>query len=118
MRQHHSAKQANCAGRADNTGRDDPGGAARIANPVLDLLGGVDYARRQAGVSVVSMSWGSSEFPGENFYDGYFTTPGGHRGVTFVASSGDDGTTSWPATSTNVLAVGGTTLSLNSAGGY
>jgi len=38
--------------------------------------------------------------------------------VTFVAASGDDGVTSWPATSPYVVAVGGTTLSLDSSGNY
>ena len=58
------------------------------------------------------MSWGSGEFSAETSYDGAFTTPGGHPGVTFVASSGDDGgTVPWPAASPNVLAVGGTMLS-------
>ena len=28
---------------------------------------------------------------GETSYDSYFTTPAGHTGVTFVASSGDSG---------------------------
>src|SRR5262249_55210321 len=41
----------------------------------------------------------------------------GHAGVTFVASSGDAGAPdSYPAASPNVLAVGGTTLSLSSSG--
>jgi subtilase family serine protease len=91
---------------------------AKSAN-LSDLLGAVDYARHAAGVSVVSMSWGGSEFQGENSYDTYFTTPAGHTGVTFVGSSGDNGAPSlWPALSPNVLAVGGTTLSFSSAGNY
>src|SRR5207244_4057918 len=40
-----------------------------------DLLTAVNYARSQTGVSVVSMSWGASEFFGETSYDSYFTTP-------------------------------------------
>jgi hypothetical protein len=54
--------------------------------------------------------------------DSYFTTPAGHAGVTFVAAAGDSGAWSgpiWPASSPNVLAVGGSTLHvLNSAGTY
>src|SRR5262249_38291167 len=43
-----------------------------------------------------------------------FTTPAGHQGVTFIASSGDYGApVSYPAISPNVLAVGGTTLNLS-----
>jgi hypothetical protein len=86
-----------------------------------DLLSAVNYARNLAGVSVVSMSWGAGEFAGENSYDSYFTTPAGHTGVTFVASSGDSGSAGapeWPSISSNVLAVGGTQLTLNSNGNY
>ena len=43
-----------------------------------------------------------------------FTTPVGHGGVTFLASTGDDGSPgSFPAYSPNVVAVGGTTLTLS-----
>jgi subtilase family serine protease len=85
-----------------------------------DLLTAVDYARRQPGVSVVSMSWGSSEFSQETQLDAYFTTPAGHQGVSFVAAAGDTGAPAgWPATSPNVLAVGGTSLKiLDAAGTY
>jgi hypothetical protein len=80
-----------------------------------DLLTAVDTARNTAGVVAVSMSWGAGEFSGETSYDGHFTSPTG-RGVTFTASSGDSGAQfglDWPAASSNVLSVGGTTLSLN-----
>lgn len=84
-----------------------------------DLLAGVNYARDVSSVSVISMSWGSSEFMGETQYDSDFTTPAGHIGISFVASSGDDGSPGlWPAMSTNVLAVGGTTLSTTTTGSY
>lgn len=85
-----------------------------------DLLTGVATAADAAGVSVVSMSWGSSEFRGENSYDSYFTTPSGHTPVTFVAASGDEGSSrgaEWPATSGNVVSVGGTTLNLSGTSG-
>ncbi len=81
-------------------------------NDLNDLLTGVDYAVGQ-GASVVSMSWGTGEFAAETTasYDGHFA---GHPGVTFVAASGDNGAPpSWPAISTQVVAVGGTTLRLN-----
>ncbi len=93
-----------------------------------DLLGAVNYARNYAGVSVVSMSWGGSEFYNESSDDSYFTTPAGHigggglvGGITFVASSGDSGAwygPQWPAVSPRVLAVGGTSLYLTSNGSY
>ncbi|HEY7314901.1 MAG TPA: S53 family peptidase, partial [Gemmataceae bacterium] len=79
-----------------------------------DLFQGVQYAARQPGVSVVSMSWGTAEFSGEASNDNTFTTPSGHQGVSFVASAGDTGAAPlYPAVSPNVLGVGGTTLSLN-----
>jgi hypothetical protein len=85
------------------------------SSSLTDLLKAVDTAASYPGVSVVSMSWGSSEFSNESSYDSNFTTPSGHSGVTFVASSGDSGgVVEWPAASPNVLSVGGTTLSLNS----
>jgi subtilase family serine protease len=86
-----------------------------------DLMAAVDYARNQPGVSVVSMSWGSGEWTSEGYYDSYFTTPAGHQGVTFVASSGDNGSAGapeYPSVSPNVLAVGGTQLTTDSAGNY
>jgi hypothetical protein len=84
-----------------------------------DLMTAVNYARNAAGVVAVSMSWGGGEFFGENSYDSYFTTPSGHSGVTFIASSGDSGApASYPASSPNVLSVGGTSLYLNSQNGF
>jgi subtilase family serine protease len=97
---------------------------------ISDLMAAVDYARGAAGVSVVSMSWGGSEFEsfgGAEFssqtdYDPFFTTPGGHQGVTFIASAGDTGVRAgaqWPSTSPNVLSVGGTSLfTADNAGTY
>jgi hypothetical protein len=77
------------------------------------LLTAVNYAASHA--NVVSMSWGSGEFSGETSYDSSFSK----AGVAFVASSGDNGAPiSWPAASPNVLAVGGTALTLNSNGSY
>ena len=44
----------------------------------------------------------------------YFLTPSGHQGVTFLASTGDDGTPAgYPAFSPNVVAVGGTSLDID-----
>ena len=78
------------------------------SNSLNDLLGAVKYARQQPGVSTVSMSWAAGEFSSESSYDSYFTTPSGHVGVTFLASSGDSGgPAGWPAVSPNVVAVGG-----------
>ena len=99
-----------CTGRQYRACR----GAARLE----DLFSAVSFASNLPGVSVVSMSWGAGEFSGESSYNNVFTTPAGHNGVTFVASSGDAGTTEYPSSSPNVLSVGGTTLSLTSQGTY
>jgi hypothetical protein len=84
-----------------------------------DLMAAVTTAANLPGVSVVSMSWGGGEFSSEASYDNLFKTPAGHQGVTFVASTGDNGRPGgYPAYSPNVLAVGGTTLSINASGTY
>ncbi len=83
-----------------------------------DLIAGVDYAKVQPGVSVVSMSWDVSEYRIETATDSTFTTAANHP-VTFVAASGDYGAPpEYPAISPNVLSVGGTTLNLAAGGGY
>jgi subtilase family serine protease len=90
-----------------------------------DLMAGVNYARAASGVSVVSLSWGGSEYEdwggggeteSQTALDADFTTPSGHQGVTFVAAAGDSGQqdgVQWPASSPNVISVGGTSLTLN-----
>ncbi len=90
-----------------------------------DLMSAVATAAAQPGVSVVSMSWGFPEsYAGlasaQAQYDSYFTTPAGHQGVTFVASTGDYGSAvpEYPAFSPNVVAIGGTSLALNADGSY
>ncbi len=85
----------------------------------LDMYQGVITAANLPGVSVVSMSWGSDEFAGERSFDSDFTTPTGHPGVTFVASTGDNGSPGeYPAYSPDVVAVGGTSLYLTPSGQY
>ena len=82
-----------------------------------DLLAAVDAAVA-AGASVVSMSWGGTEWSTESGYDSHFNK----ANVTFVASSGDSGELNtlpeveWPAASPYVLAVGGTSLYLDANG--
>ena len=59
------------------------------------------------------MNYSGSESSSQLTLDSTFTTPSGHTGVTFVASAGDSGFSSgvqWPASSTNVVSVGGTSL--------
>ncbi len=62
------------------------------------------------GATVVSMSFGGSEYSTEVNDDAHFNVPG----VVFCASSGDSGNgPQYPAASPYVVAVGGTTLTLN-----
>ena len=84
-----------------------------------DLFATVRTAADYAGVSVVSMSWTGPEFFGEQKDDSTFLTPADHQGVTFLAGTGDDGAAQdYPSMSPNVVAVGGTSLDLNSDGSY
>jgi subtilase family serine protease len=85
------------------------------------LLNAVSTAARLPNVSVVSMSWGTSEYYGEWNNESVFSAPSGHTGETFVAASGDTGAgsgPSFPAVSPNVLGVGGTTLTLGPGSSY
>ena len=80
------------------------------SNSFANLLTAEDYATARA--SVVSNSWGGSEFSSEtsSSYDGHFNRPG----VPITVSSGDGGYgVEYPAASQYVTAVGGTTLNLN-----
>ncbi len=86
-----------------------------------DLMAAVGTAAHQPGVSVVTMSWGFPEgqsvfAANEANYDKVFDVPG----VTFLASTGDYGTADpeYPAFSPNVVAVGGTTLTLGANNSY
>ncbi len=86
-----------------------------------DLMASVATAACQPGVSVVSMSWGFPEGQAvfaadEAAYDSVFNVPG----VTFVASTGDFGAADpeYPAFSPNVVAVGGTTLTVSADNFY
>ncbi len=100
-----------------------------------DLYTAVQTAASLNGVVAVSMSWGEPEsdlttlwWSYEPSYDKLLVTPPGHTGgsglaggVTFLASTGDQGAPgNYPAYSPNVVAVGGTTLTVNAngSGGY
>jgi hypothetical protein len=96
-----------------------------------DLNTAVQYAAATTGVVAVSMSWGGSE-TSQTLSDSIFITPSGHLdsdnilgGITFLAAAGDSGayaantssiSPQYPADSPNVVAVGGTTLTVNQNG--
>ena len=78
------------------------------SNSFDDLLAAVDAAVA-AGATQVSMSWSGGEDSSELGEDFHFQVPG----VTFMASTGDDGHgVGYPAASPDVVAVGGTHLTL------
>jgi subtilase family serine protease len=84
------------------------------SNAPDDLMAAVSYATNRPDVVSVSMSWGINEFSGQTSYDSFFNIG---SGVAFFAASGDNGAgVSWPSTSPNVVAVGGTTLTFNANG--
>jgi len=78
------------------------------SNSLTDLGTAVNRAYAM-GASAISNSYGTSgEFRGETSYDSYYN----HPGVAVTASSGDNGYgIEWPAASSHVVAVGGTSLS-------
>jgi hypothetical protein len=102
------------------------------ANWSTNLLLGDKLAASLPGVSAVSNSWGLNDSSGDAGYDSStFVTPSGHVGVTFLTASNDNGANVYPsppsdpppsagfdgyypATSPNVVSVGGTELTLNS----
>ena len=74
---------------------------------LTDVVAAEDYAGGHA--HYVSNSFGIDEFPGESAYDSHFR----RSGVSIFVASGDDGAaggTGYPASSPDVIAVGGTTL--------
>src|SRR5262249_21312944 len=86
-----------------------------------DLMASVATAAAGPGVSVVSLGWAFAEGQSvlaadEAQYDPVFDVPG----VTFLASTGDYGVADpeYPAFSPDVVAVGGTTLTLNADNSY
>ena len=97
------------------------------SNWPTNLLIGDALAATLPGVSAISNSWGLTEWSGETAYDpSTFVTPSGHTGVTFLTASNDNGANVYggfgptvgndgyyPATSPNVVSVGGTQLALN-----
>jgi subtilase family serine protease len=73
----------------------------------LDLAKTENAAAKLPGVVAISNSYGGSEASSETSYDSYYN----HPGIGITVSSGDSGYgVEYPAASSNVTAVGGTTL--------
>jgi subtilase family serine protease len=76
------------------------------------LLGAVKLANTM-GPGIVSMSFGAPEGNWTSSVDSVFTG----AGMTYLAATGDSGAAvSWPSVSSNVVAVGGTTLTYTGTG--
>ncbi len=96
------------------------------ADTEASLYAGADWAATPVangggGATVISMSFGSSGSSSELSNDSHFS-PAIYPGVTFLASTGDTGSDrnqgEYPADSPNVVAVGGTSLFVDSSGNY
>jgi subtilase family serine protease len=75
----------------------------------------VQYAANQPGVVAVSNSYGGGEYSGETTHDSVYT----HAGVTYLSATGDNGAPGqYQAYSPNMVAVGGTFLSVDSSNNW
>ncbi len=97
-----------------------------------DLYAAVNAARSNPAVSVVTMSWSGPESSNDLSSNSMFTTPASRltasttNGITFCASAGDEGdinespgnSNGFPATSPNVVGLGGTSLYLKTNNSY
>jgi hypothetical protein len=83
------------------------------ADPSINSLTGSIKLANAMGPGVVSMSFGALEGSWTASVDSVF----GGSNMTYLAATGDSGAAvSWPAVSTKVVAVGGTTLSYSGTG--
>ena len=93
------------------------------------LFNALNYTVNNMSVDTVSISWGSSEedynSQGINYINSILSN-GEQKGINFFVASGDAGAynnlsnlnVNFPASSPNVVAVGGTSLSVSSSGTY
>ena len=79
-------------------------------------LGAAENEAAALGASVISNSYGGGDSSSDTTYDSLYFN---HPGVVITASTGDSGYgVEYPASSRNVVAVGGTTLNLGSGNSY
>lgn len=74
-----------------------------------DLVTAIYYATSNIKADVISMSWGLDEVPELIAYNNIFI----NTSICYCASTGDENIVSFPATSSNCLAIGGTSLIWN-----
>ena len=87
--------------------------ASNGGNDIVDAIILAGNLVSAAGGGQVTMSFSFTEFSEETQLDDLFTAPG----VVYFASTGDAPGAVWPATSPNVVAAGGTTISRDSSTG-
>ena len=76
------------------------------SDTVTDLMAAIQYASNTIKADVISMSWGGMDNKAFANFNNNFT----NTSICYCASSGDTHFASWPAVSSNCMAVGGTTL--------
>jgi kumamolisin len=87
--------------------------AVQVATSLVQCGSSTGTCAAVTGAGQVSMSWGGSEWSGQTANDPYFNK----TNVVFVASTGDSPGPSYPSTSPNVVAVGGTSVGRSLANG-
>ena len=89
-----------------------PGASITVVEAASTSLNDLQTAiitAQNLGVNVISMSFGSSEFSYQTVFDSIFNT----NNICYLASSGDvGGVVSYPSISSNIISVGGSSLSL------
>jgi len=97
----------------------NPGATIQVvearSSSFADMFEAVQYASNPPTGSnitaphIISMSWGANENTSQVYYDKFFS----NQSVLYVAATGDNNFCCYPAVSPHVLAVGGTSLSVN-----
>lgn len=79
------------------------------SNSINDIFTALETAVN-LGVNIISMPFGAEEFSKQSSYEYLFL----NSNISFICATGDSHDVLYPASSTNVLAVGGTNLTLKS----
>jgi subtilase family serine protease len=85
------------------------------SDSLSDLKAAIAYAKTSINPTFITMSWGidESDLVGsglQNYFESEFSSTGS---TLYLASAGDGLSVSYPSSSNNVIAVGGTTLDMN-----
>jgi subtilase family serine protease len=78
---------------------------------LVDISNAIKYATNNLNVDVISMSFGAIDSTAFLSSNNLFINPtDSSKYKCFCASSGDDNAVCWPSVSTNIIAIGGTSL--------